>query len=243
MADEDSCISRFFKGDVGEIDRISPDRFMISALKTLDYSQDISQTSIDSQSDLLSMTQLTIDEPEPLNIRPFYNITIREMPTSPHYVIEEEFSQNPWALLIATIFLTKTPARNARRYIKSFFEEYQTPYDVLSDSPTSLERFFESLGLRKRGHMIWKLSYQFVSSKWRRASDLCGIGKYGEDAYRIFCLGHIDVDPGDRYLKLYLDWLRTHTEFFEDNGIVPYCECVIEDPILKYYRITLRDGD
>ncbi|CAH2052029.1 unnamed protein product, partial [Iphiclides podalirius] len=237
-----SCVSRFFKVDNNsEISATSPHKIGRTLHTDLDSSQDLSQTSMDSESDSLSITQLTIDEPEPLNIEPFFNITIREMPTSPHYVIEEEFSRNPWAMLIATIFLTKTSGKTARRYIKSFFEEYPTPYDVLSDCPTSLERFFENLGLRKRGHMIWKLSYQFVSSKWRRASDLCGIGKYGEDAYRIFCLGHTDVNPGDRYLKLYLDWLTRCTGFYEDNGVVD-SEYLIEDPVLKYYRITLQDA-
>jgi methyl-CpG-binding domain protein 4 len=164
------------------------------------------------------------------------------MPLSPHYVFEEEFASNPWAMLVATIFLTKTSGKTARPYMKSFFEEYPTPYHVLRDTPTSLERFFENLGLKKRGQSIWRLSYQFLSSKWRRASDLYGIGKYGEDAYRIFCLGHTDLDPGDRYLKLYLDWLRGYTEILEEQGVVD-SEYLIEDPVLKYYRITLRDDD
>lgn len=240
MSANDSCISRFFKEDhVRGAKEISPIKLTSQAN---DSSQNLSQTSMDSESDGLTLSQLTLEEPEPIIIKPFYNVSVRKMPTSPHYVIEEEFSQNPWAMLIATIFLTKTSAKTARRYMRSFFDEYQSPYDVLSDTPTSLERFFENLGLRKRGHMIWKLSYQFVSSKWRRAGDLCGIGKYGEDAYRIFCLGHTDVNPGDRYLKLYLDWLNKNTEFLEDNGIID-SECVIEDPVLNYYRITLRDTE
>ncbi|XP_021182401.3 methyl-CpG-binding domain protein 4 [Helicoverpa armigera] len=238
MEDPD-CISRFFSEEENSL-AISPRilQHSISPTKSLDSSQDLSQASIES--DDLSLSQLTIEEQEPIHVQPFFNITPRIMPVSPHYVVEEEFYSNPWAMLIATIFLTKTSGKTARPYMKTFFEEYRTPYHVLNDTPVSLERFFDNLGLRKRGHMIWKLSYQFISSKWRRASDLCGIGKYGEDAYRIFCLGHTDIDPNDRYLKLYLDWLRGHTEFMEESGQVD-SECVIEDPILKYYRITLRD--
>ncbi|CAF4884240.1 unnamed protein product [Pieris macdunnoughi] len=116
---------------------------------------------------------------------------------------------------------------------------YPTPYHVLNDNPTSLERYFDKLGLRKRGDMIWKLSYQFVSSKWRRASDLCGIGKYGEDAYRMLCLGHTDLEPDDRYLRLYLDWLQRDTQFMEHNGMTD-SEFMIDDPVLKYYTINLR---
>lgn len=239
--DTTDCISTFFH-NTKEIKASSPNCSQPSPSpdKSLDNSQDLSQTSVES--DELSLSQLTIEEQERIEIKPFYNITPRSIPTSPHYVIEEEFSSNPWAMLIATIFLTKTSGKIARPYMKSFFEEYPTPYHVLNDDPASLERFFDKLGLRKRGHMIWKLSYQFVTSKWRRASDLNGIGKYGEDAYRIFCLGHTDIDPNDRYLKLYLDWLRSHTEFLEENGTID-SECVIEDPIMKYYRISLRDGN
>lgn len=233
---EVNYVSTFFQEDVIRTDKSSN----ISTSCTIEThdSSDTSQSSIDS--DTLSLSQLTIEEQEPLDIQPFYNITPRTMPVSPHYVMEEEFCSNPWAMLIATIFLTKTSGKTARRHLKTFFEEYPTPYHVLSDKPVSLERFFDKLGLRKRGSTIWKLTYQFISSKWRRASDLCGIGKYGEDAYRIFCLGHTDLDPGDRYLKLYLDWLRGHTGFLEYNGTMD-SECVIEDPVLKYYRITLRD--
>lgn len=165
---------------------------------------DLSEISIESETDTFSLSQLNIEDPDPIPVQSFFNITPRLMPQSPHYIIEEEFCSNPWAMLIATIFLTKTSAKNSRPHMKIFFEEYPTPYHVLEDTPISIERFFETLGLKKRGNMIWKLSYQFVSSKWLRASDLCGIGKYGEDAFRIFCLGHLDVDLNDRYLKLYV---------------------------------------
>lgn len=236
--EEDNCISRFFQSDDNPSER--PCKLQITRLSSSpDTSQNLSQTSIESDADMLSLSQLTIEEQEPLQVPPFFNITPRDMPLSPHYVFEEEFFMNPWAMLIATIFLTKTSGKTARPYMKTFFEEYPTPYHVLNDSPTSLERFFINLGLRKRGHMIWKLTYQFVSSKWRRASDLCGIGKYGEDAYRIFCLGHTDLDPGDRYLKLYLNWLRS-TDFLEEHGVMD-SEVVIEDPVSRYYRVTLRD--
>ncbi|XP_041972476.1 methyl-CpG-binding domain protein 4-like isoform X2 [Aricia agestis] len=230
---DSGCTSVFFNEEAYR------ERLSLSPAYLGNTSNDTSQTALESD-DSLSLSQLTIEEPEPIEIQPFYNISPRPLPQSPHYIIEEEFSSNPWAMLVATIFLTKTSGKVARPYMRGFFKVYPTPYHVLSDPPSALERFFENLGLRKRGHMIWKLSNQFVSSKWRRASDLCGIGKYGEDAYRIFCLGHLEVDPDDRYLRLYLDWLRRHTEFMGDNGIMD-SECVIEDPVLKYYNVSLRN--
>lgn len=216
---EDTCISNFFK----------------------DASQEPMESLDESIENMLSLSQLTLEENQPIDVPQFYNITPRLLPLSPHYIFEENFSRNPWALLITTIFLTKTSGKIARPYLKSFFETYPTPYHVLDDNPRNLERFFDNLGLKKRSEMIWKLSYQFISAKWSRASDLFGVGKYGEDAYRIFCLGHTDVDPNDRYLRLYLDWLTGHTEYLEDAGVVD-SEYVIEDPVLEYYRLSLKDG-
>lgn len=178
-------------------------------------------------------------QPEPIPVQPLYNITPRTMPESPHGVIEEQFKQNPWAMLVATIFLTKTTAKVARPSMVKFFEDFPSPQHVLDVRPEDLEAYFEPLGLRKRASMIWKMTYQFVSAKWRRASDLCGIGKYGEDAYRIFCLGHTDVEPTDRYLRLYTNWLRTQTDHLEEWGTSD-CECLVVDPISDYYSISLR---
>lgn len=237
------CISRYFQynedviqnSTAGNENSLEPSRESV-----LESSQDLSENSITSDSDELSLSQLTIEDQNPINVLPFFNITPRKMPVSPHFVVEEEFRQNPWAMLVATIFLTKTSAKTARPYLADFFSNYPTPYHVLAVNPGCLEKFFDYIGLKKRAHMIWRLSYQYVSSKWRRASDLYGIGKYGEDAYRIFCLGHTDLDPNDRYLKLYLDWLRTESEFVKDISAVD-SECLIEDLTWKYYSITLRN--
>lgn len=194
----------------------------------------------DGTKSLVSFSQLSLSERERVAIGTFYNITPRNMPNSPHQIIEEEFCTNPWAMLVATVFLTKTAGKIARPFMQKFFKNFPTPYRVLETNPADLEAYFETLGLRKRGHMIWRMSYQFVSAKWRRASDLCGIGKYGEDAYRIFCLGHTDVEPCDRYLRLYLDWLKGHTEFLIECGNEDCEQDVIIDPVLKYYSLTLK---
>lgn len=180
-----------------------------------------------------------MSQEEPICVNPLFNLSPRSLPTSPHCVIEEDFKHNPWAMLVATIFLTKTTARAARPVMRKFFADFPSPHAVLEVKPEELEQYFEMLGLRKRSHMIWRMTYQFLSAKWRRASDLCGIGKYGEDAYRIFCLGHTDVEPTDRFLKLYLHWLKTHTHHLEEWGNSD-CECLIVDPTAAYYSISLK---
>ncbi|KAG7303473.1 hypothetical protein JYU34_011994 [Plutella xylostella] len=106
VQEAEEIVSRFFEQ--------SEDTILLSPYKispnnkddTLDSSLDSSQLSQASTEDpdSLSLSQLTIDTQEPLLIQPYFNITPREMPTSPHYVFEEEFGTNPWALLIAIFF-------------------------------------------------------------------------------------------------------------------------------------------
>jgi hypothetical protein len=45
--------------------------------------------------------------------------------------------------------------------------------------------------------------------QWRDPTELYGIGKYGADAYRMFCRGAWrDVAPDDKDLRRYRDWLE-----------------------------------
>lgn len=50
------------------------------------------------------------------------------------------------------------------------------------------------------------MSFDFVHKEWRRVGELYGVGKYAEDAYRMFHLGDFSVEPTDRYLKIYKAW-------------------------------------
>ena len=52
---------------------------------------------------------------------------------------------------------------------------------------------------------------EFISKRWRYPNELYGIGKYGADSYRIFCLGEWrQVRPHDHKLNLYHNWLWTN---------------------------------
>lgn len=130
-------------------------------------------------------------------------------PRSPHDLVEESFYRNPWSLLVATIFLNKTSGVVARSYIKDFVKDFPCPEDVLKKQPRDLEPYFEKLGLNKRrAQQIWRMSDDFLHKNWRNVGELYGIGQYGEDAYRIFCLGDLDFEPRDRYLKIYQAWFK-----------------------------------
>lgn len=128
-------------------------------------------------------------------------------PKSPHGLLEEELYLDPWSLLIAAIFLNKTTARKARPYVFWFLEDNPDPFTVLTKNVEDLEGYFGYLGLQKtRATQVWKMSYDFLHKDWTKVGELYGVGKYAEDAFRMFCLGDFSVEPEDRYLRIYKAW-------------------------------------
>lgn len=128
-------------------------------------------------------------------------------PKSPHNLIEEDLYHDPWQLLVATIFLNRTSAKCARRYIKDFLLNYPNPFEVLRAVPSNFEQYFKKLGLQTvRSLQVWKMSHDFVTKDWKNVTELHGVGRYGRDAFNMFCLGNFDVQPEDRYLKIYKAW-------------------------------------
>ena len=129
-------------------------------------------------------------------------------PRSPHNLIEESLYHDPWKLLVATIFLNKTSCASARPYIERFFADNPDPRSVLRRNPEDLEVYFTNIGLRKRSRQVWKMSRDFVHKKWRNVAELHGIGRYGKDAYNMFCLGDMGTEPEDRFLRIYRAWFK-----------------------------------
>ncbi|XP_031330374.1 methyl-CpG-binding domain protein 4-like isoform X2 [Photinus pyralis] len=132
-------------------------------------------------------------------------------PRSPHNLVEESLYRNPWSLLVATIFLNKTSCMAAKPNLDAFLEDFRNPHEVIGRRPSDLEPYFVNIGLpKRRAHQVWRMSHDYVHKEWRHVRELYGIGKYGDDAYRIFVLGDLDVEPTDRFLRVYRDWARMH---------------------------------
>lgn len=55
---------------------------------------------------------------------------------------------------------------------------------------------------------IFVLKADFLSKSWKYPIELYGIGKYGNDSYRMFCVNEWrTVQPDDILLSKYKDWL------------------------------------
>ncbi|GIY97884.1 methyl-CpG-binding domain protein 4 [Caerostris extrusa] len=51
---------------------------------------------------------------------------------------------------------------------------------------------------------------EYINKNWKYPSELHGIGKYGNDSFRIFCVNEWkQVNPRDHMLEKYHNWLKS----------------------------------
>ena len=131
-------------------------------------------------------------------------------PVSPYGLLEEDFYDEPWKLLLSCILLNKTSAVQVRQVVFRLFQLYPTPERLIEASTSELETLLQPLGLfRKRAVAIQRFSKEYIEKDWKDPKELYGIGKYASDAYAIFCLGEWETtQPEDKDLKLYLEFVR-----------------------------------
>jgi methyl-CpG-binding domain protein 4 len=131
-------------------------------------------------------------------------------PKSPYNLIQEKLWHDPWRLFVACIFCNLTRRVDAEPYIWKFFKRYPGPKSASKADPAEIQKMIQPLGLsERRSKALVKMSDGYLKKSWRDDPDvLYGIGKYGSDAYRIFCLGEWkDVSPKDGALVNYHNFL------------------------------------
>ncbi|XP_003386267.1 PREDICTED: methyl-CpG-binding domain protein 4-like [Amphimedon queenslandica] len=140
-------------------------------------------------------------------------------PRSPYGLIQEELWQDPWKLLIATIFLNRTTGKAAIPILWKFFDCYSTPEEATAANWKDIASMIEPLGLHiKRAKMIIRFSGEYLSNDWVYPIELHGIGKYGNDSYRIFCTEEWkEVRPNDHMLNKYYEWLCQLNDYHPED--------------------------
>lgn len=135
-------------------------------------------------------------------------------PRSPFNLIQETLFHDPWKLLIATIFLNKTTGKMAIPVLWKFFDRYPSPEVASQSQWEPIAELLKSLGLNQlRAKTIVRFSDEYLNKEWRYPIELHGIGKYGNDSYRIFCVGEWrQVTPQDHMLNKYHAWLWENHE-------------------------------
>ncbi|NXL85290.1 MBD4 protein, partial [Alectura lathami] len=110
-------------------------------------------------------------------------------PRSPFNLVQETLFHDPWKLLIATIFLNKTSGKMAVPVLWEFLGKYPSPEAARAADWREMAELLRPLGLYAlRAKTIIKFSDEYLSKQWKYPIELHGIGKYGNDSYRIFCV-------------------------------------------------------
>ncbi|XP_031238897.1 methyl-CpG-binding domain protein 4 isoform X3 [Mastomys coucha] len=135
-------------------------------------------------------------------------------PRSPFNLVQEILFHDPWKLLIATIFLNRTSGKMAIPVLWEFLEKYPSAEVARTADWRDVSELLKPLGLYDlRAKTIIKFSDEYLTKQWRYPIELHGIGKYGNDSYRIFCVNEWkQVHPEDHKLNKYHDWLWENHE-------------------------------
>lgn len=135
-------------------------------------------------------------------------------PHSPYNLVQEILFHDPWKLLVATIFLNKTSGKMAIPTLWQFFERYPSAEVTRTADWRDLSDLMQPLGLSKlRAKTLIRFSDEYLNKAWRYPIELHGIGKYGNDSYRIFCVEEWkEVTPHDHKLNDYHTWLWENQE-------------------------------
>ncbi|XP_049718593.1 methyl-CpG-binding domain protein 4 isoform X1 [Elephas maximus indicus] len=110
-------------------------------------------------------------------------------PRSPFNLVQETLFHDPWKLLIATIFLNRTSGKMAIPVLWKFLEKYPSAEVARTADWRDVSELLKPLGLYDlRAKTIVKFSDEYLTKQWKYPIELHGIGKYGNDSYRIFCI-------------------------------------------------------
>ncbi|XP_023128897.2 methyl-CpG-binding domain protein 4 isoform X1 [Amphiprion ocellaris] len=135
-------------------------------------------------------------------------------PRSPFNLVQETLFHDPWKLLVATVFLNKTSGKMAIPILWQFFERYPSAEVTREADWKPISELMKPLGLYElRAKTLIRFSDEYLTKQWRYPIELHGIGKYGNDSYRIFCVGEWrQVTPEDHKLNKYHAWLWENHE-------------------------------
>jgi methyl-CpG-binding domain protein 4 len=125
-------------------------------------------------------------------------------------LLQEQLNADPWKIFVCCMDCNMTSRKTAEPYFWKVLERYPTPAALASADFNELKNMIKDIGLiQRRTKALKKMSYDYINKDWKvNPVLLYGIGKYGSDAYYLFCTDEWEkVKPKDYALKLYQEWL------------------------------------
>lgn len=135
-------------------------------------------------------------------------------PRSPYSLIQEDLWPNEWAILVSCMMLNCTTRKQVEKVLPTFLQKWPDAASLVSCDMNELKKVISSLGFaNRRADSLVKMSNAYLTSTWRHAKDLPGIGAYASRAWEIFCCNVVGYDPPqDHALVKYYHWRKKHEE-------------------------------
>ena len=124
-------------------------------------------------------------------------------------LIQEEYLDNPWKMLVCCILLNQTNNKQVRPILSSVFDLIPTPISTIGCDPEVLAATIKTTGFQNvKTSRIIRMSEAWIAG-FSDITQLPGIGKYGKESWDIFVNDNTSIEPTDKKLKTYLDWVRS----------------------------------
>ena len=130
---------------------------------------------------------------------------------SPYGLLQEEINCDPWKIFVCCIFCNLTKRVTAEPYFRKIIKIWPNPAALAAANESKVAAIIQPLGLStRRSRALVRMSKDYLEKTWQDdPTKLYGIGKYGSDAYKIFCTpSWKEVEPKDGALVNYHNWLK-----------------------------------
>ena len=137
------------------------------------------------------------------------DLEVQEQDKSPFNLIQEDYTHNPWRMMICCIFLNQTTNIQVRKILSSFFGRFPNEHSIDETHVQEIAEMIKPLGLyNRRANTIVKFCKGWICG-FKSVDSLYGLGKYASDSWEIFLNKNYDIQVTDKKLKMYLDWKNT----------------------------------
>ena len=111
-----------------------------------------------------------------------------------------------WQHMVGVICLNLTDRKQVKQVLPKLFKKYNTPIKFIRGNSNTQKKMLKPLGMvNVRLKRIKQMSVDFLTWDYKDAKDLYGIGKYGDDSYKIFYKNETPKNVQDKELKKYLN--------------------------------------
>jgi len=111
-----------------------------------------------------------------------------------------------WQHMVGVMFLNQTGRIQVKALLPAFLARWPTPEALLRSRICDIEEMIKPLGMwRRRANLLYRMSIDFLTWDGDDALELTGIGRYGDESYRIFFKGE-RFEPQDKELRAYLGY-------------------------------------